>query len=317
MFGQTAGQRMRVNGLSVGCVGAQECAGTGATGTEWAAESPICSGDSGGPALDAAGRVIGVASRGDPDCSVGIYSAVDSWKDLIVSTAIDAADDGGYAPPTWTGSVPTMDAGTTMDAGMDAGTTMDAGMDAGTTMDAGMDAGATMDAGMDAGATMDAGMDAGPTMDAGMAAGTTMDAGLAAGPTTAAGMMDAGAVPDAGTPDASMPNDGPPLGEECTSSCPSGYLCWAADGQPPGICVPPCTEARDCPSGYRCTATLGACTPRTSSSGDDSPGESGGCTCRTVGSAPRTSSPWLALGLALGAFAAARRRSRAISERFR
>jgi secreted trypsin-like serine protease len=46
-----------------------------------------CSGDSGGPALDTAGAVVGVVSRGNPDCSSGdaqnVYSRVDVWASLV------------------------------------------------------------------------------------------------------------------------------------------------------------------------------------------------------------------------------------------
>ncbi len=146
--GATAGERMRIGGLSVGCVGASQCAGTGATGTEWAAEAPICSGDSGGPALDSDGRVIGIASRGDPDCTVGIYTAVDSWKTLIVDTAVDAAGDGGYVPPDWTTDATTMDGGVPTDAGTDASPPDDAGTDAAPD-DAGADASDPGDAGVE------------------------------------------------------------------------------------------------------------------------------------------------------------------------
>jgi MYXO-CTERM domain-containing protein len=105
-LGETAGVRMRANGNAVACVGAIACQGTDATNTEWVAEVPICSGDSGGPALDAQGRVIGVASRSNIDCSAGLYEAVDSWKDMIIEAAHDAAEQGGYEPPTWAASAP-------------------------------------------------------------------------------------------------------------------------------------------------------------------------------------------------------------------
>lgn len=287
--GQTAGERMRANDNLVGCVGAFECNGTGATGTEWAAEAPICSGDSGGPALDAQGRVIGVASRGDPDCTIGIYSAIDSWRTLIIDTAIDAADDGGYDPPSWTGAAP-MDGGAP-DAG---GTT---------------DAGATMDAGnpvVDAGGTMDAGMnppDAATPMDAGM---SPPDAGT---PPADSGtpVVDSGVtpVPDAG---------GGGLGAACNNACDPGYQCWSAQSEPPGICVPPCDSTLDCPDGYRCTASLGVCTPRPNEDDDETVTKtSAGCSCRTAPHAP--GAPWATFATLLGVIALGARRRRSTKTR--
>jgi hypothetical protein len=155
--GATFGQRLRVNGLNVLCVG-NACTNLGGTRTEWGAVTPVCSGDSGGPALDASGRVIGVASRGNSDCDSALYSSVASWKSLIVDTAIDAATAGGYAPPSWTDT--TMpDAGMPADAGMpsDAGTS-DAGMrDSGTPDSGQADSGPEPDSGTtepDAGGTV-------------------------------------------------------------------------------------------------------------------------------------------------------------------
>jgi MYXO-CTERM domain-containing protein len=116
--GTTFGQRLRVNNLDVGCVGSG-CSSLGGTRTEWGAVTPVCSGDSGGPALDSAGRVIGVASRGNQPCDSALYGMVSSWKSLIVDTAIDAATSGGYSPPSWTGTA--TDGGTPPDAGPDSG----------------------------------------------------------------------------------------------------------------------------------------------------------------------------------------------------
>jgi MYXO-CTERM domain-containing protein len=276
--GTTAGSRMRVDDNLVGCVGAQQCNGTGATGTEWAAEAPICSGDSGGPALDSQNRVIGIVSRGDPDCTVGIYGAIDSWKTLIIDTAIDAADDGGYEPPAWTGAGGMMDGGVPMDAGgMDSGVPMDAGnmMDAGDPMDAGsmMDAGDPMDAGgpIDAGDPFDAGN---PMMDAGVPpidSGVPLDSGSP--------LPDSGAPADAG--------GGGGLGSPCSSSCQPGYECWSSTSKPPGICVPPCDSNSDCPDDYTCTEAVGVCTPEPEGGDDDDDGgTSASCGCRTAPHAP-------------------------------
>jgi MYXO-CTERM domain-containing protein len=107
--GTTFGRRLRATGLNIGCVGTG-CSSLGGTNTEWGANTPVCSGDSGGPALDSAGRVIGVASRGNATCEAALYGSVFSWRSLIIDTAIDAATSGGYAPPSWTGQ--TTDGGT-------------------------------------------------------------------------------------------------------------------------------------------------------------------------------------------------------------
>jgi MYXO-CTERM domain-containing protein len=300
--GTTAGYRMRVDDNLVGCVGAQQCNGTGATGTEWAAEAPICSGDSGGPALDMQGRVIGVVSRGDPDCTVGIYSAVDSWKTLIIDTAVDAADDGDYEPPGWTGMGGMMDGGVPMDGG----NTMDAGnmMDAGGMPDAGnmMDAGGMLDAGnmMDAGGMLDAGTDAGNPIDG----GTPLDSGVA--------NMDSGVPPvDSGMsqPDAG----GGGLGSPCNSSCQPGYRCWAASGEPPGICVPLCERSLDCPDDYSCASSLGVCTPKTDDGDDDDDvSNTAGCGCRTAPHSP--GAPWATFATLLGLVTLRARRRRATKQ---
>ncbi len=98
--GETAGHRIGVDDAQVFCAGTA-CGTPMATASEWIADSPVCSGDSGGPALDQAGRVVGVTSRGDPQCTVGIYSSVYAWRDFIIDGAVDAANAGNYATPTW------------------------------------------------------------------------------------------------------------------------------------------------------------------------------------------------------------------------
>lgn len=96
------GTRQRVDGSMVLCAG-DGCASSGSVrDTEWASRNaPVCSGDSGGPALDSAGRVFGVASRGDLDCEVAVYGDVASWSSFIADTAIEAASLGRYDAPEW------------------------------------------------------------------------------------------------------------------------------------------------------------------------------------------------------------------------
>lgn len=99
------GTRQRAEGSVVRCI-REDCVALsdGAIrNSEWASvDAPICSGDSGGPALDEQGRVIGVASRGDLDCEIAVYGDVSSWAPFIIDTALDAAVLGGYEPAAWT-----------------------------------------------------------------------------------------------------------------------------------------------------------------------------------------------------------------------
>lgn len=105
LTGETAGQRMSAGGASVFCAGAA-CDTDIVQAGEWIAESPVCSGDSGGPALDEGGRVAGVTSRGDAACTIGIYTSVYAWRDFIKDKTFEAADEGNYQPPTWAGDPP-------------------------------------------------------------------------------------------------------------------------------------------------------------------------------------------------------------------
>jgi hypothetical protein len=98
------GTRQRAEGSVVRCSG-EECvslSGGSIERSEWASvDAPICSGDSGGPALDEQGRVFGVASRGDPNCEIAVYGDVSNWAPFIVEAAVDAAIAGEYSPPDW------------------------------------------------------------------------------------------------------------------------------------------------------------------------------------------------------------------------
>ncbi len=107
--GTTAGTRRDRSGLHVSWYRGQQydpvcgnkaCGGIGLVSSEWEGETGICEGDSGGPALDSNGMVLGVTDRGY-NCDYPIYAAVSTWKDFIVQNALDAAKAGGYTAPTW------------------------------------------------------------------------------------------------------------------------------------------------------------------------------------------------------------------------
>jgi MYXO-CTERM domain-containing protein len=104
-WGETAGHRMAVVDASVFCTGSS-CGSDLVAQGEWIADSPVCSGDSGGPALDQNGRVAGVTSRGDPECTVGIYTSTYAWRDFITDSVFAAAEAGHYNPPAWAGEPP-------------------------------------------------------------------------------------------------------------------------------------------------------------------------------------------------------------------
>lgn len=99
----SGGERYSRDALDVQC-GPSTCTSNYAyalRSTEWLGDTGVCSGDSGGPALDLQNRVIGVVSRGGQGCSSPVYGAVTAWRDLIVETAEVAAVRGGYDPPNW------------------------------------------------------------------------------------------------------------------------------------------------------------------------------------------------------------------------
>lgn len=103
--GETSGHRMSVTNAQVFCEGSA-CGTDLVLEGEFIADSPVCSGDSGGPALDKSGRVSGVTSRGDEKCTLGIYSGVSAWSDFIIEKTFVAASSGHYTPPAWAGKPP-------------------------------------------------------------------------------------------------------------------------------------------------------------------------------------------------------------------
>jgi hypothetical protein len=95
-----AGTRRIRKDLAVSCVG-KACDPTIVTKTEFVGETGVCHGDSGGPALDAEGRVAGVVSRGKLGCDAPVYGHVRSFADFIKDTAVIASGWGKYEAPAW------------------------------------------------------------------------------------------------------------------------------------------------------------------------------------------------------------------------
>jgi hypothetical protein len=98
------GVRRELSGLEILC-GPEDCnAPQLLTTREFVGEQGVCDGDSGGPALDESGRVVGVASRATEDCGLAVYSAVAPWRDWIVGVADRALELGTYDAPAWLAS---------------------------------------------------------------------------------------------------------------------------------------------------------------------------------------------------------------------
>ena len=95
----SAGLRRVRAGLEVAC--APGTCGGGAEPSEFVGETGVCSGDSGGPALDARGKLVGVVSRSGSDCAHPVYGSLASWKSWLSQVAQQAAEQGEYAAPFW------------------------------------------------------------------------------------------------------------------------------------------------------------------------------------------------------------------------
>jgi hypothetical protein len=98
--GKPSGERKRLDGLSVTCAG-DACGADDVKGNEWIGSGGPCSGDSGGPALDAQGLVIGVVSRGKSGCSEPVFGDVSSRTSWLRAEAIAAANAAHRPPPEW------------------------------------------------------------------------------------------------------------------------------------------------------------------------------------------------------------------------
>ncbi len=87
---EPSGTRRRRDGLKVSCVGIG-CKSTHLDEREWWGEGAVCEGDSGGPALDAEGRVFGIASRKREGCTATIYAGLASSAPFV-ATALKEVD---------------------------------------------------------------------------------------------------------------------------------------------------------------------------------------------------------------------------------
>ena len=99
------------------------------TANEFVSGDSTCEGDSGSSAYEQKNFTkgipvsFGVLSRGGASgstCTQPIYTRTDAWRDWIVATALDAATQGGYPPPSWTAPPPVVADGGT--PGSDSGT---------------------------------------------------------------------------------------------------------------------------------------------------------------------------------------------------
>jgi MYXO-CTERM domain-containing protein len=104
--GAESGTRQRRDDLFIKCV-AGDCPQFAIKETEWRGDTGVCSGDSGGPALDLLDRVIGVASRGAKGCEMPIYGYVYGWGQWIMDVTVYAASLSGTEPPPWATGWPT------------------------------------------------------------------------------------------------------------------------------------------------------------------------------------------------------------------
>ena len=95
-----SGVRKRGEGYEVRCIGAA-CGARDIFDNEWVGSGGPCSGDSGGPAFDADGNVIGVVSRGESGCTLPAFSDVASRADWLKAEAIAAANEALEPPPAW------------------------------------------------------------------------------------------------------------------------------------------------------------------------------------------------------------------------
>lgn len=84
-----SGARRRRDGLRVSCVG-KDCKSALLAPTEWWGDGAVCEGDSGGPALDREGYVVGIASRKRDGCTATIYADIATSSPFITAALAEA-----------------------------------------------------------------------------------------------------------------------------------------------------------------------------------------------------------------------------------
>jgi hypothetical protein len=101
----TAGIRRSRSGLKVLSVGERRevrPAKLFALASEWTADKGPCGGDSGSPAIDTEGRIVGVMSRGAPTlCENMTYGRVDVIADWLRESVRQASVDASLEVPAW------------------------------------------------------------------------------------------------------------------------------------------------------------------------------------------------------------------------
>lgn len=99
------GIRHSRGGLSVTCGQNANCDLRAVKAQEFVGDEGACRGDSGGPAFDLDGQVIGVLSRGAEGCESPVYVGVPAFESLLVDAAQFARESVGAPLPVWAGGV--------------------------------------------------------------------------------------------------------------------------------------------------------------------------------------------------------------------
>ncbi len=277
--GTGSGRRRILENLFVGCVGNCMAYSTDNV-TEWGGDRGVCTGDSGGPALDLQGRVIGVVSRGGPNCSSPIYGSVFGWSDLIRQTALEAAQAGGYEPAAWVnGGTTTPDGGTGGEGGS-GGTGGDPGM-------AGLGQYCQDHVQCVSGLCVYENNLTTYCSQACSEADTSCPDGFVCAPAAGACFLPGG------------------FGAVCGEgeACRSGICVQDNNGT---YCSQACTSDAECPEPASCDEAQGACFLPDPGSSSDSSGSSGGCSV-VHGDDPTKPIPWV-IGFGLALVGLARRR---------